>query len=226
MLSASLRLPSVRWIAFVGVAAAVLAVAFAVKANLASGGDRAPGREAVMVARGQNPPMTGGAPSAALTERFSVFRDPRTGADDIRPRAEGALVSHFFTDQAHLAAKLAPLRGPGYATDADLFIAGGPNDTICVLALPPGASGPGGQCIAADVAASGRDVVTLERRSPAMDIYGVVPDGVAHVTVALADGTSAVLPVADNVYSATFPEATKTVSYESPDGPVTINASA
>src|SRR3954471_7143772 len=158
MPSVSFRLVPVRWLAFVAVAATVLAAAFAVKTNLAGGGDRVAGREAIMVARGQNPPMAGGAPAAGLTERFSVFRHPRTAADDIRPRAQGALVSHFFTDQAHLAAKLAPLLGPGHTTDADLFIAGGPDDTVCVLALPPGTDGPGGQCTSAQVAASGHNV--------------------------------------------------------------------
>ena len=212
-----------RWLGSLAVAAIVLGGAFALKATLASGGDHAPGRETHMVATGQNPPLTGGAAPPALADQFSVFRRARTSDDDIGPRAHGALVSHFFTDQTHLAAKLPPVQGIGRATDADLFIAGGPNDTVCLLALPPGADGPGGQCTTAEVAASGRSVVTLERGAT-VDIYGVVADGIQQVTVTLADGTAAVLPVSGNTYTATLPGPRRTVSYDGPNGPTTIPA--
>jgi hypothetical protein len=217
---------SVKWVAATAVTGALLAAAFAFYAGLAAGGDHAPGREAIIVARGQNPPRSGGAPSPALTDRFSVFRRARSTDDEIGPRAKGALVSHFFTDQAHLAAKLAARSGPGRATDADVFIAGGPNDTVCVLALPPAASGPGGQCTSADMAAAGRDVVTLERGGGMIDIYGVVPDGIHRVTVELAGGARTVLPVADNVYTAALPGATRSVSYDQAGEPVTIPAAS
>jgi hypothetical protein len=175
-------------------------------------------------------PMTGGAPSRALTEHFSVFRARPRAGDDITPRARGGLATSFFVDQAHLAAKLAPLRGPGHATDADFFIAGGPGDTVCLLALPPGADGPGGQCVPAQLAAAGRSVITQERASEdgrsEVDVYGIVPDDIDRVEVALADGAIAVLPVSKNSYSATLPMPPRTVSYVSPGGAVTIKASS
>ena len=213
--------------------AAVVAVTAAVSilaAIAATDDSPKPAGHGLRAAASPSPTLTGGAAARALTERFGVFRLPRGVADDIAPRARGALSSEFFADQAHLAANRGPIRGPGRATDTDVFIAGGPHDTVCLLVLPPGAAGPGGQCTPAGVAASGRSVVTQERRSEEwpsqVEIYGVVPDGIERVKVTLDDGTTTILPVSANTYSAALPGPARTVSYTAPDGPVTVSASS
>src|SRR4051794_5644789 len=84
-----------------------------------------------------------------------------------------------------------------------------------------------------EVAAKGMSVLTQERAAPdaegvgtggGVDIMGIVPDGVTAVTVTLADGGTATLPVNGNVYSANVPGATASVTFTAPDGTHTIDA--
>jgi hypothetical protein len=58
-----------------------------------------------------------------------------------------------------------------------------------------------------------------------VEIYGIVPDGVASVWVELADGSREKLSVSDNAYAARFSQATKRVEFEDANGE-TMNLSA
>jgi hypothetical protein len=208
-------------------ALAALAIGLAQKTTPASGTTAgAPGHDpAPLPTGGYAPTHRGGPPSAATSAHFSVFQRARSARDELGTRARGGMMDHIFVDQTYLASKLSPTSGRGRATDSDIFVAGGPNDSICLLNIPPGADGPGGECVGTQDAQTGRAVVTQERGSD-VDIFGVVPDGIGEVTVTLADGTWTVLPVSQNVYSATLASATKSVSWDGPDGAVAVDASS
>ena len=67
-------------------------------------------------------------------------------------------------------------------------------------------------------AAAGRFVITLSRTGEDAGIYGLMPDGVDSVTVDLADGSSAELPVVDNAYMALFDRPTEAVRWTDAGG--------
>jgi hypothetical protein len=205
-----------RWLVGAAVAACVFGGALLLEATIAKGGAR----------HGQTAPTQAPtAPSAALVRALPVFGTPRTPADGLNGRDRGGMAAAFFADQTHLIAKAPPVRGRGQASDTDVFLAGGSNDDVCVLLLPPGADGPGGACSSLDAIDSGRTVVTLER-GDAVAIAGLVRAGVPTVTVTMVDGTTTTLPVIANAYSALLPGPTATLSFDGPDGTVTINAAS
>lgn len=57
-----------------------------------------------------------------------------------------------------------------------------------------------------------------------VDVFGIVPDGVKVATVTLQDGTAHRVSIQDNVYAARFSSATRSVSYQTADGPVNFPA--
>jgi hypothetical protein len=67
-------------------------------------------------------------------------------------------------------------------------------------------------------AVAGRFVLTLSRTGEDAGIYGLMPDGVDSVTVDLADGSSAELPVVDNAYMALFDRPTEAVRWTDAGG--------
>jgi hypothetical protein len=54
---------------------------------------------------------------------------------------------------------------------------------------------------------------------------GIVPDGVSQVTVTVADGETASLPVHENVWMGAVPGTPVSVTFNGPDGPVTSSGS-
>lgn len=211
----------------------VVAAATGNAPHASSSADYVPGAPSPTVTGAPPINRAGVAPSPALTSRFAVFRQAQTAADHLGHRNGGALASSYFDDQSHAAMAAAPLAGPGHATDSAVYIAGGPEDTVCLLELPPDADGPGGQCTSSSVAAEGRSILTQERAAPGsdgvgtgggIDIMGIVPDGVARVTVTLIDGETTTLPVHGNVYAANMPVGTRSVSFSGPGGPRTFDA--
>lgn len=158
-----------------------------------------------------------------ITSRFGVFKAAQRPADQLGNRDQGALATHFFADQTHLAAKQDVLSGVGAPTPDDIYVAGGQGDLVCVLYLPRDAEGPGGECVSPEDAAAGRSAFTVEQGRGA-EVFGLVPDGVDSVTVTLANGDTVKAPVQDNVYSVLVPTPSAKVTFKGPDGPVVADA--
>ena len=215
----------IRWAAFAGLAVVVVTGALlATRQQDTTAGryDRAPETHYAETGRRASP--AGTAPAAEVVARFAVLGQSRTADDGLGDRSQGGLAGHFFADQTHLGAKLAPVAGSGRAAESNIYVAGGLGDTVCVLLLPTGASGPTGECLAPRLAEAGRAVMTLEHGSQEVEIAGVVPDGVETVTVTLAAGQRVELPVRGNLYSALLPGPTATVDFHAAGRLVTVSA--
>jgi hypothetical protein len=161
--------------------------------------------------------------AAAVSSRFAVFKRAQAAEDQMGARDQGALATHFYADQTHLAKRLAPISGVGAPVADRVYVAAGVGDNVCVMYLTPDAEGPGGQCVSPDVAASGRSVLTVEHGAGA-EVFGLVADGVKSVVVTLASGATVEAPVTDNVYSVLVPTPSATVTLDSPSGRVTVDA--
>lgn len=192
-----------------------------------------PGGSMPTVASGPPVLRAGLPPSSALTGHFAVLKRAQTALDSLFRRNGGAMSTEYYDDQAHAAQRVAPLRGVGRPTDSSIYIAGGPDQKVCLLELPPGADGPGGECNSAAVAQQGMAILTQERAAPdadgvgvggGVDIMGIVPDGVDSVTVKLGNGDTSTLPVSGNLYSANMPSATSSVTFTDQSGTHTIDA--
>lgn len=213
----------VQWAAFAALAAALVGGGvLATHGQPATGSryDAAP--ETRHVQTGGGALTAGSPPPAAVVARFGVLGAPRGQGDTLGDRDRGALGVHVFADQVHRAATPAPLDGPGRAATDEVFVSGGIGDTVCLLILPPLAQGPTGECLAPQTAVAGRLVMTLEHGRE-VEIAGVVPDGVERVTVTLASGVRATLPVTGNAYSALLPGPTTAVSFQGADGVVSVD---
>jgi hypothetical protein len=92
--------------------------------------------------------------------------------------------------------------------------------TQCLIAYMWDVRQLGGNCATVNDALTARMVMTVSRDGHEAEIVGVVPDGVDEVTVTLADGSSADLPVVDNAYIARFDRATASVRWTDADGVV------
>jgi hypothetical protein len=170
-------------------------------------------------------PNAGRPPAAELTRAFSVLGRPQVRGDAL-PAGRTTNAPPYYADQIHHVASAVPLGGVAEAAPADVYIAGGVDDRICLIVLPPtpAGSGPTGECQSASMAAEGRTFLTMERNGGAdVDVFGVVPDGVPTVKLTLADGRTSELPVIDNVYSATAPAPTRRLTFTGPQGTVRIN---
>jgi hypothetical protein len=213
-----------RWAAFVAIAVAIVAgAALATRDQDAPAGgyDRAP--ETHYAESGRHASPAGARPAEGVVARFGVLGLAQTAADELGDRSQGGLAGHFYADQTHLGAKLTPLAGTARAAASDIYVAGGLGDTVCVLILPVGASGPTGECLAPQIAEAGRLVMTLGHGGQEVEIAGVVPDGVDEATATLASGQRVELPVRGNLYSAVLPGPTATVSFHAGDRTVTVD---
>ncbi len=89
--------------------------------------------------------------------------------------------------------------------------------TQCLIAYLPDRENLGGNCAYPSDALTARMVITVSRTGQDAEIYGLVPDGVDTVTVTLADGSTADLPVSDNAYMAAFDQPTRSVRWTDAD---------
>jgi hypothetical protein len=162
----------------------------------------------------------------ATSRKLGVFRRAAVRRDDVGGLAQGAMVPLFFADQTRaIPAGRTPLTGAAlHPDDGKIFVAAGPESSVCLLLIPDGADGPAGQCGKADSLGSGRSVVTINYSDRDVALAGLVPDGVDHVSVTLVDGSVVELAVVDNVYRGRFGVPTKSVSFKGPDGAVTVPA--
>jgi hypothetical protein len=156
-------------------------------------------------------------------DRFGVFRRPVTPADAISRPGRGALEAAFGSrygidmDQAR--------RVPAYSASVKVWLVPG-RDGICTFVQHPYAEGPGGGCDPISKVETGVSATTVTASPGHVEVFGVVPDGVTEVQLSLADGSTETLQVNDNVYSALERSATKSVSFDTPTGHVTLDASS
>lgn len=161
-------------------------------------------------------PVAGRPPADALLRDFAVLRRAQ-GPRDRLPAGRTVDAPSYYADQLRAVAPARPLSGPAEVAPGLVYVAGGADQRVCLLVLPPdveGESGPAGQCQDVALAVQGRNFVTLERDGGALvDLFGIVPNGVDHVVVSLGDGRTARLPVVDNVYSADVAGSPRAVSF-------------
>lgn len=138
---------------------------------------------------------------AALVRELSVLRRPRTAGD-----AMGAAGNYVSGDAAPASslriAPPPPAAGTPHAQATELpsWILPTSTGAAALYVLAPGASGPGsGVGATAAMLDAGQAWTTTND-----DLIGLAPDGVAHVAVALQDGSTVELPVAGNVFGAHF----------------------
>jgi hypothetical protein len=171
-------------------------------------------------------PNAGRPPAPELTRAFSVLGRPQVRGDAL-PAGRTTNAPAYYADQIHHVASTVALGGVAKPAPAEVYIAGGVDDRVCLIVLPPSSagSGPAGVCQSASMAAEGKTFLTMERNGGAdVDVFGVVPDGVRTVKLTLADGRVSELPVIDNVYSATVPAPMRELTFTGPQGTVRISA--
>jgi hypothetical protein len=164
------------------------------------------------------------APASAL-DQFAVLKSAPapTSADNPFLKSQ-ILVATNHVDPA--TARRA--RVPG-----DVWVATGPN-AICVLGHDEASSGVshGGCAPAATVAAQGffggshpapAEIAAQGLSKGTTDIVAVLPDGVSAITVALGDGTTADVPVVDNVAAQRFAVEPISARFVDADGQQHVN---
>jgi len=136
-----------------------------------------------------------------LVRKLSVLRRPRTAAD-----AMGAAARYVGGDVApasslRIEAPSPPAGTPhARATTLPSWIVPTTSGDAALYALSPGATGPGsGVAATPEMLAAGHAWMTTNH-----DLLGLAPNGVAHVTVTLRDGSRVALPVVSNVFGARF----------------------
>ncbi len=157
------------------------------------------------------------------TAFLGILRRPRV-ASDVLPAGQ----AQTFTDS--------PAAANGPNVDLSRSVQGLPSgsawvvpgdDRICLLFdIQP--SGGGGTCQPdAEVQAGQFPVLTASSpgRAPGVtSVAGVVPDGVAVVTVHLYGGATVEVTVHENVYLAAVHGGVQSVSFQGPSGPITLGA--
>lgn len=101
--------------------------------------------------------------------------------------------------------------------EAMVFVTPKADGSQCLLAVLPGAHGPGQTCAFADQAVDGYFLMTYSPDNVVSELYGLMPDDVDEVTVELADGSNVTLPVISNGYMGRFEQPTVAVSWTDGD---------
>ncbi len=102
--------------------------------------------------------------------------------------------------------------------DASVFLVPKDDGSQCLIAYLADIDQVSGNCGYPAEAAEGRFVITQSRDGVEAGIFGLMPDGIDSVTIDLADGTSAEVPVVDNAYLAQFDRPTAGVRWIDGDG--------
>jgi hypothetical protein len=187
---------------------ACLAVGLGAAATAAApGGDDAAG-EAVFA---PEPPVS--TIPAAESASFGILRQAQGPADGFG----GSVPSTAAGANPELARSVAV---PTSSLSAGRVWVVPADNAICLRVLDP-LSGDGWVCATTADAVAGT-LIGAMRSAPEDDgpafVHGLVPDGVAHVTVIGPDGTATGLAVTDNVFSATIPATPASVTYSLADG--------
>jgi hypothetical protein len=146
------------------------------------------------------------APDAASVAALEIMRRPRTSADDISSHAIGSLSS---ASGANIALAR---RAHGFRNGEAWVIPGIGNE--CLWAESTTAKNGGAVCGGDSTATSGGLMLEADTPSAPGNVFiaGIVPDGIAAVTVDLVDGGTVKLPVYENVYMQEIAGAPKSVT--------------
>ena len=153
---------------------------------------------------------------------LAILRRPRVASDALSQ----AQASDYTNtpDAAYGPNPALSRRAEGFTAGAAFLIPG--NGNICFEAHFPVAGG-GGTCGSDSEYPAGRVMIFgFNESAPGLiGVAGVVPDGVNMVTVTPANGPVQTLPVHENVYMTEIPHGDFSVSFDGPNGPVSLNAS-
>ena len=154
---------------------------------------------------------------AAFARRFALLRGaPRVVLASMAIDDPG--IDRRAGREVTIASAQALARGGATPPEARIWVAPRYDGTVCLLPLLRDAQGPAETCATAEEAASGRLLMTQSRSNEDVDVYGLVPDGVDHVVVQLADGSRHELPVVGNAYAAHFDQPTDKLAFTGSDG--------
>ena len=156
------------------------------------------------------------------TADLGILRRPRVASDAL-PSDEVQL----FTDSPAAAngPNIAMSRSAqGLGDGASAWLVPG-NGMICFAYDNPGASG-GGTCQPDTLVNEGRMLLFGGYTSahPIESVAGVVPDGVASVTLNTTSGDTITVPVHENVYIAALTGVFASMTFQGADGPVTVGS--
>lgn len=161
---------------------------------------------------------------AAFAANFALLRAP---ADDAVPATLPAVDPTLQLDESRaLTPPPARALARGGTTDAstpeepdtDVWVAPKDDGSQCLLVYLPTDQTLGSTCAFPVQAVAGQFLITMSRTGTDAEIYGLMPDGVDTVTVTLADGSDATLPVVENAYMAQFDQPTVSLSWTDADG--------
>lgn len=168
------------------------------------------------------PPGTPAELAAQFASGFALLRAPggssipaTVGVDD--PSLDVADARQLTPPSAGTLARTAGDATPG-VPDATVWVAPREDGSQCLLAYLHEEESLGGACIWPQDALAGRFVMTQSVTGQDASLYGLMPDGVDSVTVELADGSTAELPVVDNTYMAQFDQPTASITWIDGDG--------
>lgn len=180
--------------------------------------------------------IAAGASSAvpAPPESISVLKRAKTDAD--------ALPAGYATEIAQTNAQRTKDRALDGVSSAELpvqlnevrrvpvalsggavWLAPETDGSVCMITASRGELGSGSCFGAAEAAVGPAPHLTIFAPND-IEVSGIAPDGVASVDLALADGTTQTLKVVNNVYTAAVVSATRSVSFEGPNGRRTVEA--
>jgi hypothetical protein len=166
-------------------------------------------------------PPTSEAPAAssvepALLEAFALMRRSQTQADVIPADAQPA-----FSQASGANPSLARRVSDG--ADAEAWLIPG-NGSACILARAPADAIGGAVCVPTAAARAGElDVQSASSQLPGSELVaGVVPDGVAAVTLHLADGNTSSAEVHEGVYLALVRGAVTSIDASGPGVTVAV----
>jgi len=153
---------------------------------------------------------------------LGILRRPRVASDAL---SQAQIAGYTNTpDAAYGPNPALSRRAEGFTAGAAFLIPGQGN--ICFEARYPVAGG-GGICGSDSSFNAGRAMmVGFSESAPGLvGVAGVVPDGVSNVAVTPVNGPTQTLQVHENVYMTEVPHGDFSVSFDGPNGPVTLNAS-
>jgi hypothetical protein len=207
----------------------LLAAAVVVAATLTLGSDRPAQSEEAPAAASRDaderpyvqPPATIVAASqATFADQFALLRQP--GGEEIPATTHISDAALDVGDSRLLTPPPARRQTGGDADfeppEAVVFVTPRADGSQCLLAVVEGYHGPSQTCSFAHQAVDGYFLMTTSEDNVTSEIYGLMPDGVEEVTVLLADGDSATLPVVENGYMARFDQPTQEISWIDPEG--------
>lgn len=154
----------------------------------------------------------------SLAGTYAILERPRTAEDNL----PGAVAEEYIQRQPNgVNGSLARKAFSTSSTDVFVVPADG---QVCIITTPRDGTSFS-TCTLAESLRSETNVPSTNVESEKVTIFGMVPDGVEHVTVTFDDGSKAEHPVTGNVYlvEATVSNQAVSVTYDGPTGRVDLD---